>query len=128
MKLLVSVSHSKGKTLIILLVMFAFVLAYLEASLAGPATSNNYYTLCIDNDCFRNWDSSSDIIINASTADWPVTLIYYRHAEVDKIKLSYGWILTGIGNKMYMYMTDDGITWFVDSDRGMKTLVIFSEP
>jgi uncharacterized protein (UPF0333 family) len=122
---------SKAYSILILLaILLAFAgLAYFKESYAGPATPTNYYTLCIGtSDCFKNWDSNSDSIFNPSTADWPVTIIYYGNAEVDKIKIAYSWLLTGFGNSMYMLMTDDGKTWFVDSDRGMKDVFIFLPP
>jgi len=127
-----AVDHVRTRTYLaaaLLLLSLAYFVS-LETSLAGPALDTNYYALCIDaaSDCFVNWDSSSDSTFDPSTADWPVTLIYYGDAEVDKIKLSYGWTLTGFGASMYMLMTDNGITWFVDSDRGMKEAFVFLSP
>ena len=116
---------------IILLTIVIFVATVtfqlIRAVTAGPATNSNYYVVCISSsDCFINWDSESSTSFTLSTADWPVTIIYYGNAEVDKIKLSYGWPLTGLGNSEYLYIIDDGIG-FVDSDRGMKTLTYIDD-
>ena len=124
---------SKLKISIIILIILSLTLTSyglinLKASIAGPALSTNYYTLCIDQDCFKNWDSNTDTVFGPSTADWPVTIIYYGNAEVDKIKSAYDFDLTGHGHSMYMLMTDDGITWFIDSDRGMKAVFTISPP
>lgn len=89
------------------LLQFPLNPAYLK-SLAGPATSMNYYTLCMDSDCFKNWDSNNASVFEPSTADWPMTIIYWGYAEVDKIKSLYSWRWTGVGDPMYMYMTG---TW-----------------
>ncbi len=110
------------------LVLVLLLYATWEFSRAGPATSSNYYTLCMGSDCFKNWDSSSETVFGPSTADWPVTIIYWGYATISKVKDRYDWDFP-FAWKRYMLMTDDGVTWFTASDRGMKTVnVVFDPP
>ena len=114
----------KNKYIVLLIIVSIAIITFqlIKTVTAGPATNNNYQIVCISSsDCFTNWDSESSSAFTPSTADWPVTIIYYGNAEVDRIKISYLWPLTGLGNSEYLYMVDSGVV-FVDSDRGMKTL------
>lgn len=47
-------------------------------------------------------------IASSSNVDWPVTMVFYGHAEVDRVKMIYfGW---ANAHTMYARMSDDGYT------------------
>ncbi len=57
--------------------------------------------------------------------DWPISIIFYGHATVEKVKKIYG--KSGLSTKKYIYYEDgDRLAW--DSDRGAKTRVWFNGP
>ena len=56
--------------------------------------------------------------------DWPVGLVFYGNADVNKVKGIY-WGVTLLANPMYAYI-NDGSGWVWDTDRGTKGVVYSS--
>lgn len=52
---------------------------------AHTAPSGSFYTITIAEDEFVNWDFRSQSA-QASNVDWPVSMLYYNNAEIDKVK------------------------------------------
>jgi len=52
---------------------------------AHTAPSGSFYTLTIQEDAFINWDFRSKDV-QASKVDWPVNMLFYNNAEIDKVK------------------------------------------
>lgn len=72
-------------------------------------------------DQFLNYDGASNYDPNGR--DWPVTLIFYNNAEVDKVKNAIGQLYPNLGNSAhegYAVQPNTHIHRF-DSDRGRKT-------
>lgn len=86
-------------------------------------TTDNLATLSIDEDRFRNYDFESETD-SSSNVDWPVTMLHWNNAEIDKVKDIY-WGSTIFGNVMNGKI-DDGNGWVWDDDRGTKSGKTFS--
>lgn len=87
------------------------------AILAYAATTQNLAVLHIAEDAFYNYDFVSK---NAAgdNVDWPVTMVFYGNADVNRVKNIY-WGITLLANPMYAYL-NDGAGWMWDEDRGTK--------
>ena len=90
--------------------------------------------LAVEEDKFYNWDYSEGSLdkISPSNADWPITILFWGNAEVDKIKDRYlsslSWLFWSIiASKKYAAL-NDGEGWFIDSDRGRKNLFEINPP
>jgi hypothetical protein len=72
-----------------------------------------------------NYDFKSQSI-SKTNVDWPIMIIFYGNATVNKVKSIYGGI-TLWGSTMYgAYNIGNGTQW--DSDRGTKVTVSFGGP
>ncbi|AKG39443.1 hypothetical protein MA03_07830 [Infirmifilum uzonense] len=87
------------------------------------ASTSNLTTLCVAEDCFYNYDFTSTSV-SSTNVDWPVGLLFYGNADVNKVKNIY-WGVTIFANPMYFYM-NDGSGWIWDEDRGTKGVVFSS--
>ena len=83
-------------------------------------TTSNLAVLGIAEDRFYNYDFESDTAAG-NNVDFPVTMVFWGNAEVDKVKsIFFG---TGaIAEKKYEKV-DDGYGWVWDIDRGTKGIV-----
>ncbi len=106
---------------------FIFVAAIVAGLYAGPdaaeahtAPSGSFYTITIREDRFMNWDFRSQNSA-ASNVDWPVTMLYYNNAEIDKVKDKLD-AISGIGRcgSGKNARVDEGSGWVWDSDGGIK--------
>ncbi len=69
-------------------------------------------------DSFYNYDFNS-MYVSSSNVDWPINLVFFRNANVNKVKGIY----LGIpGSTKYAYL-NDGYGWYWDSDRGVKPII-----
>ncbi|WP_218042139.1 hypothetical protein [Infirmifilum lucidum] len=89
----------------------------LVAVASREATTNNLTVLAIAEDRFYNYDFTSQYV-SPGSVDWPVCLVFYGNAYVDKVKNIY-WGVTIFANPMYAYL-NDGSGWAWDTDRGTK--------
>jgi hypothetical protein len=88
-------------------------IALLGGSAARSASTSHLTLLYVNEDSFRNYDFLSQTV-SASNVDWPVTLLFYNNANVNKAKI-FAWT----GSTMYGRMNDGtGYVW--DSDKGSK--------
>jgi hypothetical protein len=84
------------------------------------ATTSNLTLLMVAEDSFYNYDFTSKTV-SSSNVDWPVSLVFYGNADVNKVKNIY-WGVTILANTMYAYLNDgQGFVW--DEDRGTKGVV-----
>ncbi|MFQ5380322.1 MAG: hypothetical protein ACE5EF_01685 [Dehalococcoidia bacterium] len=76
--------------------------------------------LRVREDSFFNWDFQH----RGASVDWPVNILYWNNAEVDKIKIYYtmfaGWGGSTCGSTMWNRV-NDGNGWVWDADDGIKT-------
>ncbi len=87
-------------------------------------TTNNLTTLIIDEDQFRNYDFRSETDSNTNV-DWPVTMLHYNNAEIDKVKDIY--FGPQVLSDLFYGRVNDGSGWIWDSDRGTKKTNFFSD-
>lgn len=121
------ISSMKAATVIIMII-FISIININSIVFSGPATSNNHYILVIEEDMFYNWDYSvKDRNPEASDADWPLTILFWGYAEVDKVKNNYFGLWSILALSRYAYL-DDGYGWAWDSDRGRKAHYEFDPP
>jgi hypothetical protein len=109
----------------------AFLVALAIAAvvaLGGARTTQAHYTACCGNlrllysngDAFRNYDFY-DYVVSSTGVDWPVTLLFYHNAEVDRIKDAMsGRGYTHGGITIHGRLSDDGGATFVWDDDGGK--------
>lgn len=75
--------------------------------------------LSIHEDQFHNWDFQG----GGARVDWPIGILYWGNAEVDKVKAAYrsvGWYGGECGDSMWGHYNDGtGLDW--DTDDGIKT-------
>lgn len=109
------------------LVSVAAALALSQRAEAVTANTNAYYVLYVNEDGFRNWDfhcGNSSTCISRTNVDWPVTLLFYNNAEINKVKDNileprYDWGGT-CASAQYARLSDGaGFHW--DGDQGKKT-------
>ncbi|UNQ73808.1 hypothetical protein [Infirmifilum sp. NZ] len=105
----------------LLLVLAIVTLAIATAT--WEATTSNLTVLAIAEDMFYNYDFASQSV-SSSNVDWPVCLVFYGNADVNKVKGIY-WGATILANPMYAYL-NDGAGWVWDPDRGTKGVVYSS--
>lgn len=105
--------------------MIAVVAVSGLALYADAASTSNLTDLTIDEDSFMNYDFlSDDDRTDNENVDWPITMLHYDEAEVDKVKDIYfgtttAWTMYGI--------FDNGGGWEWDSDQGTKSGQVYSE-
>ncbi|MEM4639670.1 MAG: hypothetical protein QXT93_07345 [Thermofilum sp.] len=102
--------------------VLGFAAAILVLDIALSATTSNLTILYIAEDRFYNYDFASRSV-SSSNVDWPVGLLFYSNADVNKVKSIY-WGIT-LASTMYAYI-DDGGGWVWDSDMGTKGIVYSS--
>ncbi|HXG42859.1 MAG TPA: hypothetical protein VNL95_09060 [Dehalococcoidia bacterium] len=91
-----------------------------ELSHLGQGASTTQLTwLYIGEDRFRNYDFNSQLD-SATNVDWPITILFWNNAEVDKVKDFYRWACCPYpGGAKYAYLNEGfGDVW--DSDAGQK--------
>jgi hypothetical protein len=83
----------------------------------SAATTSHLTYVLLSEDRFYNYDFLSTQA-SSSNVDWPVSMLFYGNADINKIKLAlFG--LEVIASPMYELL-DDGSGWVWDSDRGTK--------
>jgi hypothetical protein len=100
-------------------VAIAVLLQLSSVAWAGN-TAKSLSILAVHEDRFFNYDFRSTRSTANTNVDWPVTMVFYNDATVNKVKNAY-WGPVVIGSSMYARMTDNGTSWTWDSDRGTKT-------
>lgn len=105
--------HARRLRLVLICSIAAAGIALGAGSAAQSASTSKLTLISINEDSFRNYDFSSQTV-SASNVDWPVTLLFWNNASVNKAKI---WSWTG--STMYGRMNDGaGYVW--DSDKGTK--------
>lgn len=96
------------------------MLVSLSVNSALAWTASHLSTLSIEEDLFRNYDFGSDWD-NYTNCSWPVTMLFWNNAEIDKVKSQYrlrDWILWGYSE--WAKLNETGDDWIWDTDRGVK--------
>ncbi len=97
-----------------------FVTAILLTTIVAPAmaaTTQNLNILGIREDYFYNYDFLSRTA-SSTNVDWPVTMLFYNNADVNKVKNIFDGGIPG----GYMYLKlNDGAGWVWDRDTGTGT-------
>jgi hypothetical protein len=96
----------------------ALVLALGVSSPVYAASTANLRLISINDDRFYNYDFTEKTV-SSSKVDWPVDMIFCHNADVNKVKSIY-FGATISAWPMYMYLSDNGITYLWDEDRGTK--------
>ena len=105
-------------------IFLAISIIALLVSSAIPAaawTASNLNVLSIREDYFYNYDFNTTDSTSYTNTDFPVTMLFWNNAEIDKVKAVYissRWEL--IGNNQFARL-NDGSGWEWDNDRGVKT-------
>ncbi|NIQ82617.1 MAG: hypothetical protein GTN93_31975 [Anaerolineae bacterium] len=87
-------------------------------SSADAATTSHLTLLSVREDRFWNYDFNSKTV-SSTNVDWPLGVLYWNNAEVDKVKGIYGsWFPYGGGAK-YLRLKD-GTSYVWDQDGGRK--------
>lgn len=102
--------------------VLGFAAAILVFDIALSATTSNLTILYIAEDRFYNYDFASRSV-SSSNVDWPVGLLFYGNADVNKVKSIYWGRIPA--STMYACI-DDGGGWVWDSDMGTKGIVYSS--
>ena len=93
-------------------------LATVRGASANHSDGGTLRLLSIHEDQFHNWDFQN----GGARVDWPITILYWGNAEVDKIKDAYravGWSGGTCGDSMWGHYNDGyGLDW--DTDDGIK--------
>jgi hypothetical protein len=100
------------------------------AGMARAVTANvdAYVILGINEDRFRNWDfhcGNADSCITRTNVDWPMVLLFYNNAEINKVKDNilaprYDQGAT-CASAQYARVNDGSNSWRWDDDSGKKT-------
>ncbi|RLG58168.1 MAG: hypothetical protein DRN88_01465 [Candidatus Hydrothermarchaeota archaeon] len=78
-------------------------------------TTSHLQTYYQNSDAFYNYDFESESVSNTNV-DFPVNLVFWNNAEVDKVKGAFYGVAEAATRK-YMKLKD-GSSWVWDSDRG----------
>lgn len=92
--------------------------AYAPTSADG-ATASSLTLINLSGDYFWNYDFNSGSI-TASNVDWPVTLIFYGNATINRVKDNLGPWFSYQGSAKYGRL-NDGAGFVTDQDSGRKT-------
>jgi hypothetical protein len=77
--------------------------------------------IVMQGDSFWSYDFQTPYSLAPTNADWPVTLIYTKNANVNKIHSSFCCEAGALEAKeQYSTVKDDPGSWTIDSDRGNK--------
>lgn len=88
----------------------------LPSAMAGYSQSPPQYKY-VGTVSFENYDFQTQQAYQWNV-DWPVTLMFAGHAEVDKVKNILGGAFASTGNPMYDFTFDNGVgAWDTDSGR-----------
>ena len=107
-----------GVPFIMLIAVVAVPSAILADHSAGPGSLS---VLSIQEDQFYNWDFVSNDDFSSSNVDWPVNMLFYNNAEVDKVKgIYWGNCHWPVASAKYARLNDgSGMVW--DNDSGTKS-------
>ncbi len=93
------------------------ILALAPVWVARAYSTPNLTTWPVYEDRFYNYDGEYSGY-GGNSIDWPVTMVFYNNATVDKVKARY-WGTTSCGTDMFLAVSDGGgMQW--DSDHGTK--------
>lgn len=105
-------------TPILLVVAALAALMTVHVASANHSDGGTLRLLSMNEDQFHNWDFQGA----GARVDWPVTLLFWGNAEVDKVKDAYkrvGWSGGACGDSMWGHYNDGyGLDW--DTDDGVK--------
>ena len=88
-------------------------------SVANGASTSHLSRLSFHGDQFWNYDFTSKQV-RANGVDWPIGLVFYGNATINKVKSFLANEYDQVGSSMYSRL-NDGAGWRWDSDRGRKT-------
>jgi hypothetical protein len=91
--------------------------AFLFVPTAGAWTTYHLAAQRVDDDSFDNYDFGSSSV-SSTNVDFPVTLLFYNNAEVDKIKNS---ITASYPGSTQYGRLNNSFGWFYDADGGRKS-------
>ena len=75
--------------------------------------------MTVHEDAFWNYDFTTNLV-RANKVDWPIALVFFGNATVNKVKGILGNEYDRTGSRMYARL-NDGIKWRWDTDKGRKT-------
>lgn len=113
-----------GLSRLFLIAVAGIFAVFFLPSLISAATTSNLTILGIDEDSFYNYDFETENA-TSTNVDWPVTMLFYGNAEVDKVKgMFFGYPIAAVWMHARL---DDGEGWLWDEDRGTKKGNWYSE-
>jgi hypothetical protein len=90
---------------------------------AAAWQASNPVVVSQDEDRFQNYDCEMDGAGRLVGCDWPVTMVFWGHATVDKVKSALRSSLPIYGVDEYLSVSDAyNRRWLWDADTGVKTL------
>ena len=104
--------------------LLALILIALGAGSALANSTTTYQVLTFGDDSFYNWDNETTQCGGSGQpackdrVDWPVNMIFYPNADVNKAKDAVG--RTNHLASSMNFRGNDGAGWFWDSDEGEK--------
>ena len=97
------------------LLLAVVVFSLLGASSAMASTTTSLKTVHYGGDSFRNFDFDSQRA-SAGNVDWPVDLVFWGNASVDKVYAGIGWSLAG-SNEYGRLNDGTGAIWVPSAGR-----------
>jgi hypothetical protein len=99
------------------LILFVVVLTFwvVGVSSALASTTTSLKTVHYGGDSFRNFDFDSQKA-SAGNVDWPVDLVFWGNASVDKVYAGIGWSLAG-SNEYARINDGTGAIWVASAGR-----------
>lgn len=89
-----------------------------DGSAVGASTSR-LSKVSVHEDRFWNYDFTTNLV-RPNKVDWPVALVFFGNATINKVKGMLGNEYDKTGSSMYARINDGG-KWRWDTDRGRKT-------
>lgn len=91
-------------------------------ALAATARQGNLQVIKSKEDAFYNYDFNSRTV-SRNNVDWPVTLLFWNNAEIDKVKSAFRVAFPFSGSQKYARLDDGPGDGEWDSDGGRKTIL-----
>jgi hypothetical protein len=110
---------TRALVILAVLVIGLFLGSAVRVGIAQASTTSNLSWLSIAEDHFYNYDFNSQLPLS-NNVDWPITMLYWNNAEVDKVKNAVGYLFDG--NPQYLVIDDSGGTGVWDQDSGTKNI------
>jgi hypothetical protein len=95
------------------------------ATTASAWQASHLVVVSQNEDRFWNYDCEKQVAGDPAVCDWPVTIVFWGNASVDKVKAALRASLPIYGIDEYLYASDGyHRRWLWDADTGVKSLNI----